>query len=145
MNINGLNLPSGLLEAMESRKYCPKIGSIALSDEKDSFGNKLETEIGEMFTTLNQIRNETNNLPERFVSDGVYGEESEYCNEPGFIADLTDFKCIIAFAISSDGSPFCLDYRQNRISPGVVWWDDTYWRKISESIDDFLSLFSTNS
>jgi hypothetical protein len=143
MKINGLEIPAVLLRAFETKKFQFKVGSLHLKEDKDSFGNKLETEIGQIYREKPQIQKETDNLSAGFELNGVYGEESDYCNEPGFIADIVDFRHVVVFAISSDGSPFCLDYRRDIQSPSVIWWDDVYWRKISDNVDSFLSLFQS--
>ncbi|MNF08811.1 SMI1 / KNR4 family protein [compost metagenome] len=56
--------------------------------------------------------------------------------------DIIDFTEIICFGMAGDGSPFCFDYRGGRSAPSVILWDDDYWRKIANSFEDFLLLFS---
>ncbi|MGC5701690.1 SMI1/KNR4 family protein [Pseudomonas sp. NFXW11] len=81
-------------------------------------------------------------LKEAFVCDGYYAEPGDLNEGPGAIADLTDFSHIACFAMAGDGSPFCFDFRQDRKEPSVICWDDDYWRKISNSFEDFIQLFS---
>ena len=146
MNINGLEIPEALLKAMKSKNYNQKIGSVPLKVSKDSYGYELETEIGELYNSDERIRYESKSLAKGFAPDGIYGEVSEYNNEPGFINDIIDFQNILSFAISSDGAPFCLDYRdKNKSTPCVIWWQDVYWRKVSDNLPDFLFLFDTSA
>ncbi|WP_366519511.1 SMI1/KNR4 family protein [Serratia nevei] len=62
-------------------------------------------------------------------------------NHPIAISDITDFKEIVCFGEAGDGSPFCFDFRDSPECPAVIWWDDDYWRKISDSFEDFSSFF----
>lgn len=145
MQINGHSLPESFVAAVKSRGLCRKVGSWALKDSVDSFGNKFEAELGRVFSSEEEISLETAKLNKFFQSDGCYGEESEYSEEPGFIRDITDFSDIVAFAISGDGAPFCFDYRNDMNQPEIIWWDDVYWRKVSDDYDEFIALFEINS
>lgn len=145
MKINGFLLPQSFVYALEEKALSRTCGSWKLKENLDTFGNHLETEIGEVWTTEEKIRERTLNLSDNFKEDGCYGEESEYFNEPGYIEDITDFTKIVEFAISGDGSSFCFDYRNSINNPEIIWWDDVYWRKISNSYDEFISLFNTGS
>ncbi|MGD9171788.1 MAG: SMI1/KNR4 family protein [Candidatus Thiodiazotropha sp.] len=145
MKINGFWLPYSFVSALKSNALSRTCGSWNLKTNSDAFGHYLETEIGEVWATEEKIRERTLNLPVSFKVDGCYGKQSEYFNEPGFIDDITDFSNIVEFAISGDGASFCFDYRSNISNPEVIWWDDVYWRKISNSYDEFISLFDTGS
>ena len=145
IQINGHSLPKSFVAAFKNNRLQRKIGSWALKDSVDSFGNKLETELGCVFLSEKEILLETTNLKSSFQSDGCYGETSEYSGEPGFIPDITDFSDIVVFGISGDGSPFCFDYRNNKNNPEVIWWDDVYWRKVSDTYDEFIELFEIHS
>jgi len=137
-------LPNQLLSIIASGKLKRDVGSWNLKEEKDSFGNVLETELGELLHTQSQIEEATSKLSEDFVQDHVYGNES-FQGYPGEISDITDFTKIVCFAYSGDGSPFCLDYRESNETPSVIWWDNIYWRKVSPSIKEFLSLIDGGS
>ena len=145
MRVNGLKIPDSFVAEMSKKTLNRPVGCWELKEEVDAFGNKLATDLGEVWLTEEQLIKETKELPNGFEADGFYGEKSEYSNEPGFIEDILDFSDIVAFAISADGAPFCFDYRNNKENPEIIWWDDVYWRKISNSYDDFIALFYTNS
>ncbi len=145
MIVNGHTLPKLFVSSIENKTFVRKVGSWGLIENRDSFGNKLETELGQIWQSEKEILKETMNLENGFMPDGIYGEESEYAEEPGYIEDIIDFKDIVNFAISGDGAPFCFDYRLSKVNPEMIWWDDVYWRKISNSYDKFISLFKINS
>ena len=144
MNINGNELPSTLVTKIISKELVRNIGCWELHKSNDSFGNKLETEIGLVFRDEEELQKETDKLKQHFVPDGFYGSSNEWKNESGYIEDITDFTKTVCFATSADDSPFCLDYRYSDV-PSVIWWDDVYWRKISQTIEDFFELFEFNS
>ncbi len=145
MLINGHLLPSSFMRAVAENALARETGSWQLKENLDSFGGKLETEIGHVFATEPEITKNTNALEKDFIEDGIYGHDSDYSGEPGFIEDITDFSGVVAFAIAGDGAPFCFDYRGNDSDPEIIWWDDVYWRKISNNFDEFVALFETNS
>jgi hypothetical protein len=145
MKINGLRIPQSFECAIKNKTLSRAFGSWQLKNNVDSFGNNLETEVGEVWTTKEKIIERTLVLPISFQTDGCYGEKSEYFKEPGFIEDITDFSSIIEFAISGDGSSFCFDYRNNIVNPEIIWWDDVYWRKVANNYNEFITLFNTGS
>ena len=137
MIVNQLPLPRQFVEMVNSRKFRRSIGSWQLIEERDSYGNLLETELGEVYCTTQAIRKETNELPVHFQPDGYYAEPTEEMAGPGAIPDIVDFSRILKFGLSGDGAPFCFDYRDSD-KPSVIWWDDVYWRRVSP---DFVDLF----
>ena len=145
MEVNGHKLPNSFVEWINKKIFNREVGSWPLKNEVDSYGNHLETELGKVFGNLKEITEETSKLNKDFTPDGVYGSESEWENEPGFINDITDFKNIVSFAIDSGGSPFCFDFRDSEKAPKIIWWDDCYWREVSPSFEEFLNLFELNS
>jgi hypothetical protein len=99
----------------------------------------LETELGQIYVTAEQIQRASALLPQQFQPD-LTDLPEEFTSAPGFVPYITDFERILAFAIAGDGSPFCFDYRENT-DPSVIWWDDAYWRRIAPSFSTFLDLF----
>ncbi len=120
MEINGLKLPNSFVEAIHNSTLRREIGSWLLREEVDAYGNKLESELGEIYETQDALIRETNLLPKHFAPDGYYGEPSEWQNEPGFIPDIVDFSEIVCFGMSGDGAPFCFDYRDNLVPPTAL-------------------------
>ena len=145
MLINGHKLPESFVRAIDQKTLYRKVGCWELKDNLDSFGNKLETDLGQIYSTEEEILKETTDLKNGFGPSDYYGGDSEYSGEPGFIDDIVNFTDIVTFAMSADGAPFCFDFRNNKESPEVIWWDDVYWRKVSDNYDEFISLFETNS
>ena len=142
MVISGNVLPERFVRAIKNESLERKVGSWQLKKNYDSFGNELETELDQVWSTYQEILEANLELPKHFHNDGVYGQQSEYKDEPGFIEDIVDFTHIVEFSISGDGTPFCFDFRHDEEKPEIIWWDDVYWRKISGSFEDFISLFA---
>ena len=140
MEINGLKLPVSFVEAIHNGNLRRKIGSWLLREEVDAYGNKLESELGEIYESEDALIQETNLLPKHFAPE-YFVEPSEWQNEPGFIPDIIDFSKIVCFGMSGDGAPFCFDYRENLEEPSVIWWADAYWRRVAPDFDSFVALF----
>ncbi|HEY1108098.1 MAG TPA: SMI1/KNR4 family protein [Opitutaceae bacterium] len=103
----------------------------------------METELGEVYATQEAIEEATRGLPTGFEPEYAEADEQAGGDEarPGGIAYIRDFSRIVCFAISGDGAPFCLDYRESLEQPAVIWWDDIYWRKIAPDFAAFVGLF----
>ena len=142
MKIKDFNLPLLFVQMISSGQLKREIGSWNLIKDIDAYGNHLETELGEVYDTSELLTKETNELPNVFEANGDYGEPKPDLEGPGAIPDILDFKSIICFAISGDGSPFCFDYRESIDNPSVIWWDDVYWRRIAPSFNKFIELFN---
>ncbi|UTZ41380.1 SMI1/KNR4 family protein [Vibrio campbellii] len=138
-----LELPDFLIEVMGSRMYQIEVGSFSLKQKSDSYGNHLDTELGQLCSSKDEVLRCTEALKSDFVPDGCYGS-SELSGYPGEIRDITDFSKIVCFGYSSDGAPFCLDFRDG-CEPSIIWWDDVYWRRISPNFKCFLELFKVRS
>ena len=143
MNIRNHILPPELIATIQSKVLQRGVGSWQLKSEFDSFGNSLETELGEFFSTEKEILDASEKLSSDFTVNGDYGETDE-CEYPGEIPDIVDFTDIVCFGISGDGAPFCLDFRDSLMEPSVIWWDDAYWRKVSPNFKGFLALLEIN-
>jgi hypothetical protein len=143
MFINGLKLPAKFIEALISGLLKRERGVWNLKENKDSYGNFLESELGDVFSSEEEFSKEFVKLPIGFEHTEYYGVDlaNENKDSPGYIPDITDFSKIVCFAYSGDGSPFCFDYRENINEPSVIWWDDVYWRRISPNWESFISLF----
>jgi hypothetical protein len=141
MKVKDLMLPQSFVEFAKQTQ--PLNGSCGLDLIKkfDSFGNQLETELATVYIDTKSIEKETAELSLHFVNDGYYGIDDENIEMPGAISDIVCFDKIVCFGMSGDGAPFCFDFRENKNTPSIIWWDDTFWRKISNSFSEFLSLF----
>ena len=143
MEINGLKLPSSFVEILRERTLRRQIGTWWLREEVDAYGNKLESDLSEVYETEDALIRETGDLPKHFAPE-YFAESSEWQNEPGFIPDIIDFSKIVCFGMSGDGAPFCFDYRDNLEKPSIIWWADAYWRRVAPDFDSFVALLSLN-
>ena len=116
--------------------------SIFLKSNCDCYGNFLETEISEIFVSVEDLKKQTKNLSKTFKADGFYGEIDNRITNSGAIPDIIDFTFVVAFACAADGSPFCIDFRNDN-KECIIWWDSDYWRRVADSIDDFLGLIKS--
>lgn len=143
MTINALILPSAFVEALRQKRFIRTRGSWELLEGKDAWGNPLEAGLGEVFDSEERITQETERLMRDFPSNPselFYGPDPSE-NEPGFIPPLTDFSKVICFGVSGEDDPFCLDFRTDPKSPEIIWWEDTYWRRIAPDWTSFMALF----
>ena len=145
MVVNGLQLPASLVRALDRGRLRREVGSWRLKEDRDSYGNRLETELGEVFESLARIRQETAALPAGFPADQTPNAWPREFIGPGAIPDIRDFSRVVCFAVAGGGEPFCLDYREDPDRPSVIWWDDCYWRKVSPDFDAFLALFDLSA
>ncbi len=139
MDSTSVDLPSALQELIAAGLRAPPQGSWRLRNPHDAYGHRFESELAQIFTRGEMVT-QGERLPQQFASDAVYGTSSTELAGPGAIPDILDFRMIIPFAISTDGAPFCLDFRGGG-PPSVIWWDDVYWRRVAPSLETFLSLF----
>lgn len=139
MQIRGMTLPRPFIDCVQSGTLRRDQGSWQLTDGRDAYGNPLETELGQIYETAEQIQRESALLPRDFPPD-LADLPDEFASAPGFIPYITDFDRVLTFAMSGDGAPYCFDYRESA-DPSIIWWDDAYWRRIAPSFSPFLSLF----
>ncbi|MDZ4404260.1 MAG: SMI1/KNR4 family protein [Prosthecobacter sp.] len=139
MIIRSLILPEHFVDCIKRETLRRRMGSWKLLSNFDGYGNPIETEIGEIYHTATEIEAESALLPQYFpptVSTAV----DDLFVEPGFIPYINYFDLILTFGISSDGAPFCFDYRDGD-APSVIWWDDVYWRRVAPNFTSFVELF----
>lgn len=129
---------------LASGKLKRSVGSWQLQSNTDCYGNELETELAELLETETEIIAATKKLEIDFVGDGVYGEEPGETGS-GAIADIVDFNKVVCFGYSSDGAPFCFDFRAPQLKPSVIWWDDINWRRVAPDFEQFIMLLGTDS
>jgi SMI1 / KNR4 family (SUKH-1) len=128
---------------VESRVLRREHGSWPLRFNFDAFGNPWEAELGQVYTNAGDIERESDLLSKCFSPD--IGDVPEMSSDaPGFIPYIFDFSQILTFAIAGDGAPYCFDYRERGDIPSIIWWDDSYWRRVAPDFRTFLSLFDLN-
>ena len=91
-----------------------------MHEDVDAYGNHLE-----LFLTFNQtvedIIEATNNLAKDFQADGYYGNPEYKETVLGAIPEILNFTDIVDIGDGGDGSSVCLDYRENKNEPSVIW------------------------
>jgi hypothetical protein len=140
MRVRGFTLPKEFVSCVETGQLRRSRGSWPLRGNRDAFGNHWESELGEIYSTVEDIQRESDLLP-RYFSPDIRDVPEMFADAPGFIPYISDFSRILTFAISGDGAPFCFDYREDDRQPSIIWWDDAYWRCVSPDFTKFLSLF----
>jgi hypothetical protein len=120
MEVNGLKLPDSYL-----RFLAEEPGAIwYLKENVDAYGNPLQTDF-DPFETVERMEQNTAELAEGFsVEDWKPEWIEERAKEPGFIPFIDDFSQIVQFGRHLTGAPFCFDFRENSLEPGVIYWDD---------------------
>ena len=91
MQINGLLIPERLDALLASGPSTRYSGSRPLRRAQDCCGNPLETELGQVFQTVDEMQRETEALARHYVADGIYGEDLDDLAGPGAIPDITHF------------------------------------------------------
>lgn len=142
MIVNGLELPSNFVEAVKN-------GTLQqvwqLREDKDAYGNPLQTDLGDIHKDEDALVHESEKVRLGFPPDpAMLVTTPEEEAEPGYIPYITDFSKILCFATSGGGEDFCFDYRDNPKEPSVIYWDDTYWRRLAPNFTQFLALFDSN-
>lgn len=114
-----------------------------LKEELDQFGNLLETEISDIFTTEKQLTRESKNILENYLEadDEIYSSNSSNLNQYSLGSNYIPSKAI-CFATDGTGNPFCMDFLNGEM-PRIIFWDDgnLEWRIIADSIENFFNLF----
>jgi hypothetical protein len=160
MTINGLKLPDDFVALIDRPKplihWDPKEGNLAWTykggegnrywvpnsdSESDDWLDSLQ-----LFESLSEVEEETNNLPVTFHVAEYTPEEIEegnarYAHLPGFLPFITDFSKIVYFGNTASREAFCFDYRENAGEPSIIHWDDAYWRRFAPDFSSFMSLF----
>ena len=139
MQIRGLTLPEQFVACIESGVLRRDRGSWHLREQQDAYGQHLETELGKVYETPEQIERESAKLSQDFPPEFANLPE-EFSAVPGFVPYITDFSRLLTFGRAGDGAAFCFDYRAS-VEPSIIWWDDAYWRLIAPSFITFISLF----
>lgn len=140
MEINGLTLPSLFVQAIQQGQFRRGRSSWLLHEDVDAYGNDLQLYLT-FYQRVKDIIEATNALSKDFQADGYYGNPEYEENLPGAIPDILDFTYIVDIGDGGDGSPVCLDYREDRREPSVIWWADAYWRRVAPDLASFLRLF----
>lgn len=138
---SSLPLPPLFRQMCADRRFHRERGCWPLRSEFDCYGNRLETELADVYCEPARRAEENRKLPAGYEDDGIYGASLPEFAGPGAIDNIVEFADVQVIAVSADGAPFCLDYRENRFRPSVIWWDDVCWRRIAPDFAAFVALF----
>ena len=139
MVVNGLKLPAGFVSALNTGALQT---AWRLNKDRDAYGNRLETELGDVYGDMENIARETVAVVAGFPADLMLLEATpEEEAQPGYIPYITDFSKILCFASSGGGEVFCFDYRDDPEIPSVIYWDDSFWRRLAPDFDSSFALF----
>ncbi len=94
----------------------------------------IETELSKVIVNKEDMLKWSDRLREYFSTE----EDRSGVNSS---LEISDFSQIVVFAESADGMPFCLDYRNNKNKPSIIWWDDDHWIRICSDQDEFVKIF----
>ena len=138
--INGLALPAEFVVSVRQAMFRRKQGCWELIQDTDAYGLPLETDLTRVYEDEHHILEETQKLTRDFPPDGLDGSDPSE-DMPGFIPYITDFSKIVCFGVSGEDAPFCFDYRADARSPGIIWWEDAFWRRVAPDWVSFITLF----
>jgi hypothetical protein len=135
-----------MTEIMSRETLKRKSGFWALRENRDAFGHPLVTELQEFYHLPGTIEQETAMLPLYYRIGGYYARSVNAAPDcAGAIPNILDFSRILCFAVSEQGFPFCLDYRDPAEPPSVIFWDRACWRRIAPDFESFLDLFDLDA
>lgn len=143
MTVRGFIIPPLLASMIADGRLRRVRGSWPLRADVDHYGHFWQSELGHVHESAVEIDRATSQLPVGFEPEPE--GEDEFASDPGYIPYINDFSQVVEFAISGDGSPYCLDYRDKKDEPSVIWWDDVYWRRVAPTFADFIALFDLSA
>src|SRR2546427_803802 len=122
MVVKGFQLPAAFVELVGEGGI--NADNRNRSNRVDAYGNPWGAQL-EIGPTQSMIEWLTNHV-ESFALDPEYPPPGPPEHFPGFIPYLADFSQIVCFGQGSEGDPYCFDYRGNRDTPSIIYWDDAY-------------------
>ena len=164
MTVNGLKLPDAFVALIDQPE--PPIRWLAKGDPeawiyKGGEGglywvptSDADSEDGlaslQLFGSLAEVQEETDRLPVTFhiaeyTPEEIAKVDARSAHRLGFLPFITDFSKIVHFGDDGTGAPNCFDYRENADEPGIIHWNDAYWRRFAPNFDAFISLFDDDS
>ena len=134
MDINELDLPDAFVRALAQGAFSSH--SVARPVE-----GLHPLDLAEVYQEQATLTQATLRVAIGFEPDDWYGARTP--DVPGGIPDIVDFSQIVCFGSSSEGEPFCFDFRHDAINPSVICWDGhaVSWRRIAPDFETFLRLF----
>ena len=140
IEIAGLRVPSAFLSAINAGLN--PLGTVLRPHGGvDAYGHPLMLGLAQVYLEPIALARATLRVAIGFEADAWYG--ARLPTSAGAIPDIVDFGRILCFASSSDGEPFCLDFRDDSLHPSVICWDGDAlsWRRIAPDVESFLRMF----
>ena len=140
IEIAGLRVPAASLRAV-SEGLNSQGAVLRPHSGVDAYGHPLMLDLAQVYQEPMALAQATLRVAIGFEADAWYG--ARLPASAGAIPDIVDFSRILCFASSSEGEPFCLDFRDDALHPSVICWDGDAlsWRRIAPDVETFLRLF----
>ena len=140
IEIAGLRVPPAFLRAVSAGLNPP--GTVLFPRSGvDAYGHPLMLGLAHVYQDPMALARATLRVAIGFKADAWYG--ARLPGSAGAIPDIVDFSRILCFGSSSDGEPFCFDFRDDAVHPSVICWDGEAlsWRRIAPDVETFLRIF----
>lgn len=140
MEIAGLPVPDVVLRAAHA-DLIPENDGLRPRNGVDAYGYPLTLSLAQIYHEPADVIRATIRVAIGFESDSWYGARTPEI--PGAIADVVDFSRVLCFGSSTEGEPFCFDFRDDPDHPTVICWDGDAlsWRRIAPDAETFLRIF----
>ncbi len=140
MEVKGLRLPAIYVDALGQAIY-PHAGVMVPIERRDAYGNPFTIDLAAVLADEEAMDRASARLPYGFEADDWYGKRE--AGVPGGIADIVDFSLVVWFGASSEGEPFCFDFRDDERNPSIICWDGEalYWRRIAPDFEALLGVY----
>jgi hypothetical protein len=141
MEIAGLAVPDVVLRAAYAELSIANDG-LRPHDGVDAYGHPLTLSLAQIYHESADVIRATIRLAIGFEADDWYGARTP--ESPGAIADVVDFSRVLCIGSSTEGEPFCFDFRDDPEHPSVICWDGDAlsWRRIAPDAETFLRIFT---
>lgn len=140
MEIAGLRVPDEVLRVAHAG-LIPDGDGLRARDGVDAYGHPLALSLAQVYHEQAALIRATIRVVIGFEPDAWYGARTP--EVPGAIADVVDFTRVLCFGFSTEGEPFCFDFRDDPEHPSVICWDGDAlsWRRIAPDAESFLRTF----
>ncbi len=140
MDVKGLRLPAVYVDALGQAIY-PHAGVLVPVEHQDAYGHPFTTDLAAVLADEESMQRASARLAYGFEADDWYGAREAAI--PGGIADIVDFSLVVWFGASSEGEPFCFDFRADQRNPSIICWDGDalYWRRIAPDFEALLAVY----
>ncbi len=140
IEIAGLRVPAAFLRAVSAGLNSQGV-VLRPHNGVDAYGHPLMLGLAQVYQEPMALARATLRIAIGFEADAWYG--ARLPASAGAIPDIVEFSRILCFGSSSDGEPFCFDFRDDAVHPSVICWDGDAlsWRRIAPDVESFLRIF----